>query len=200
MPKSFLYTFVKTQHMSDIIDFIKSFRKLSKQEQKNFAYLTNYLSEKELKTLRTLYKQRLVGLEFKHPALNDYLKIRSVFPKVTTNSGSAETKKFVSFIQDKFNRHYREKIVKPKLSGNPETFQELIAPNIVGMDLVKKAAAIQLFSEEPFHILLLGDPGTGKTDILRSAHDFSPVSSFGLGSGTSAVGLAVTVKGKEIQK
>jgi replicative DNA helicase Mcm len=47
---------------------------------------------------------------------------------------------------------------------------------------------------------LLGDPGTGKTDILRSAAKLSPVSSFGLGSGTSGAGLVVTVKGNEVIK
>jgi replicative DNA helicase Mcm len=59
---------------------------------------------------------------------------------------------------------------------------------------------LQLFSDEAIHILLLGDPGTGKTDILSSAVQLSKISSFGLGSGTSSVGLSVTVKGKSVEK
>jgi replicative DNA helicase Mcm len=50
---------------------------------------------------------------------------------------------------------------------------------------------------ERFHILLLGDPGTGKTDVLRAAVELAPISSFGLGSGSSKVGLAGMMLGKE---
>ncbi|NJL43742.1 MAG: hypothetical protein HC945_00235 [Nitrosarchaeum sp.] len=82
----------------------------------------------------------------------------------------------------------------------PATLKILIAPGIVGMDEIKEAAALQLFAKEPIHILLLGDPGTGKTEILRAIEDLAPVASFGLGSGTSGAGLAVTVKGKEVSK
>ena len=73
----------------------------------------------------------------------------------------------------------------------------LISPDIVGMDHIKKASCLQLFSKERFHILLLGDPGVGKTKLLSSIVALSPISSHGLGSGTSSVGLAVTIKGKE---
>ncbi|MEM2915955.1 MAG: ATP-binding protein [Candidatus Woesearchaeota archaeon] len=81
-----------------------------------------------------------------------------------------------------------------------EMLPTIIAPNIMGMDDIKRAAALQLFATEPVHILLIGDPGTGKTDILRSASQLAPISAFGLGSGTSGVGLVATVKGKEILK
>ena len=76
----------------------------------------------------------------------------------------------------------------------------IVAPNIVGMDAAKRAAAIQLFAKDPVHLLLIGDPGTGKTEVLRSVHSFSPISSFGLGSGTSGAGLGATAKGDEIIK
>ncbi|MFQ5475194.1 MAG: ATP-binding protein, partial [Candidatus Nanoarchaeia archaeon] len=74
----------------------------------------------------------------------------------------------------------------------------LIAPGIIGFDSVKKAVAIQLFSKEKIHILLLGDPGTGKTKILDAATKMHPISSMGVGSGTSGAGLAVTVRGNEV--
>ena len=73
-----------------------------------------------------------------------------------------------------------------------------ISPDLVGLDSIKKASCLQLFSKERFHILLLGDPGVGKTKLLSSLVSMSPIAAHGLGSGTSSVGLAVTVKGKEI--
>ena len=81
-----------------------------------------------------------------------------------------------------------------------ERIKEYIAPNILGLEEVKEAALLQLFSEERFHLLLIGDPGTGKTDILRSSATLSPISSFGLGSGTSGAGLSIMMKGKKMEK
>lgn len=81
-----------------------------------------------------------------------------------------------------------------------DAIQGVIAPNIVGMDSEKISAGYQLFAEEPIHILLIGDPGTGKTDILRSVHTLAPIASFGLGSGVSGVGLSAAAKGDELLK
>jgi DNA replicative helicase MCM subunit Mcm2 (Cdc46/Mcm family) len=63
------------------------------------------------------------------------------------------------------------------------------------MEYVKKAVSLQLFASEPVHILLLGDPGTGKTEILRSVEELHPISVFGLGSGTSGAGLSISMSG-----
>jgi replicative DNA helicase Mcm len=68
------------------------------------------------------------------------------------------------------------------------------------MDDIKLSCAIQLFANEKSHILLLGDPGTGKTDIIRSASELHPISSFGLGSGTSGAGLGIAFRGDEMIK
>lgn len=73
----------------------------------------------------------------------------------------------------------------------------LVAENIVGMDAVKEAAALQLFAQEPIHLLLLGDPGTGKTEILRSIERLAPHAVFGLGSGASKAGLVGMFEGND---
>lgn len=75
---------------------------------------------------------------------------------------------------------------------------KLIAPHIQGNEHIKRALALQLFAKERLHILLLGDPGTGKSELMRSTIKFIRKSSFGLGSGTTSVGLTVTVKGKHV--
>lgn len=80
-----------------------------------------------------------------------------------------------------------------------ELFPASIAPELINVDAVKEALSLQLFSQEPVHVLLIGDPGTGKTVLLRSLAELHPISSFGLGSGTSGAGLAVTMKGNEVR-
>jgi DNA replicative helicase MCM subunit Mcm2 (Cdc46/Mcm family) len=79
-----------------------------------------------------------------------------------------------------------------------ERIGKLMAPNIIGMEPLKRSVTMQLFAKEPVHVLLLGDPGTGKTDILRSVNALAPKSSLGLGSGTSGAGLSAMAKGDEL--
>jgi replicative DNA helicase Mcm len=81
-----------------------------------------------------------------------------------------------------------------------DTLPMCVAPNILGFENIKTATMLQLLSDEAIHILLIGDPGTGKTDIIRNASNFAMKNSFGLGSGTSGVGLSVAFKGSEMQK
>ena len=88
-----------------------------------------------------------------------------------------------------------------EFSGRAGTvFPSMVANNIVGMEREKLLAALLLFAKEPFHILLLGDPGTGKTEILRSISALGRTGSFGLGSGTSAAGLGAAIVGGEVVK
>jgi len=81
-----------------------------------------------------------------------------------------------------------------------EKLQKNFAPHLIGFDDIKKGILLEIFSKDPVHVLLIGDTGTGKTDILRAAEEISPISAFGLGSGTSSTGLTVTVRGKEVMK
>ncbi|MBN2142513.1 hypothetical protein JW711_04235 [Candidatus Woesearchaeota archaeon] len=117
---------------------------------------------------------------------------------------------FESKVEDPYVKakadHYSKRLIS---AGREQVFSEfskqaeekilsLIAPSIIGRDEVKLAGLLQLFAKEKVHILLLGDPSTGKTVILRSIADLAPVSSFGLGSGASKAGLTLTVSGKDV--
>lgn len=106
-----------------------------------------------------------------------------------------------------------EKKIK-KLAKNPEIYemiQESIAPHIKGYKDVKQGIMYQLFSSPPIemddgsrirgdiHILMLGDPSTGKSDILDNiTKNIAPRSIFTTGTGSSGVGLTATaVKDEE---
>ena len=79
-----------------------------------------------------------------------------------------------------------------------------IAPNICGHDRIKEALLAQLLggvqkriegrkTRADMHILLIGDPGTGKTELLKRIDQIAPKSRFVSGKGASGAGLTATV-------
>ena len=102
-----------------------------------------------------------------------------------------------------------EDIVKIKqLANDPDVYKKLvnsIAPSIYGYDEIKLALALQLFGSYrktafdgtrirgDIHILLIGDPGSGKSQLLKYIQKIAPKSRFVSGKGASAAGLTATV-------
>ena len=82
-----------------------------------------------------------------------------------------------------------------------ETLVNSIAPEVHGHDSIKLSIGLQLFgavrAELPngsekradSHILLMGDPGTAKSLLLRTAEDIAPRSAYASGKGASQAGL-----------
>jgi len=85
----------------------------------------------------------------------------------------------------------------------------LISPELYGMDEIKEAILLQLFGSTEFvkpdgerfrdkiHILLIGDPSTGKTKLLEFIASIVPRSVRASGRGSSAAGLTATVERDE---
>lgn len=185
--------------MANFIDVIRRMRKLSDDEQSILESLDWYVSKKQKRVIKGLIKERKVFLEKENVSLLGLVDNVS-FPKLLSKKSNTEVSSLVSEINRKIDAKTEETLFAEFAKTIHDNCSHIIAPNIVGFDAAKKAAALQLFSPEHIHILLLGDPGTGKTQILSAATELAPISSMGLGSGTSGVGLAVTVKGKEVVK
>lgn len=81
------------------------------------------------------------------------------------------------------------------------TVVDSIAPSHEGDRVIKEAIALQLFGgtdkdlpdgsemRGTIHILLIGDPGCGKSSLLRYVNSLAPRSVFTTGQGSSSVGL-----------
>lgn len=94
------------------------------------------------------------------------------------------------------------------LSKNPDIFHiitQSVAPSIYGHTEIKQALVLALFSGVPkkkdshkirgdINILLLGDPGLGKSQFLKYVQNVSHRSVYTTGKGASAVGLTASVK------
>jgi len=167
--------------MDVIKKLVSGFTKLKKDDEEKISLLSEYLNQKQLKDVRSNLKRKAIKV-----AVFDV----SFFGKVP---------RLVPNLAD-YNEIIKKKIFE-KFSGiAKKIIPSFIAPELVGSEDAKKAAALQIFSKENFHVLLIGDPGTGKTKILSDTAAFCPLSSFGLGSGTSNVGLSVSVYGDKISE
>ncbi len=94
-----------------------------------------------------------------------------------------------------------------ELSNDPDIYEKMVqsmAPSIWGYETHKQAIIFQLFSgvtkhlpdnsriRGDLHMLLIGDPGTGKSQLLQYVKDIAPRSVYTSGKGSSAAGLTAT--------
>lgn len=102
-----------------------------------------------------------------------------------------------------------EEVIR-ELGGSPDIYDRMIssiAPSIFGYEEIKEAMALQLFSgvakhlpdgsriRGDIHMLLVGDPGIAKSQLLRYAIKLSPRGIYTSGKGTTSAGLtAAAVK------
>lgn len=102
-----------------------------------------------------------------------------------------------------------------QLSKDPQIGQRIVqsmAPSIFGHDHCKMALAMSLFGAVPknienkhrirgdVNVLLLGDPGTAKSQLLKYAEHTAPRAVYSTGKGASAVGLTASVHKDPITK
>ncbi len=100
-----------------------------------------------------------------------------------------------------------------ELSKEPKLYEKIvnsIAPSIYGHREIKEAIALQLFGGTPgkvksdgmrirsdMHILLIGDPGVAKSQLLQYVDNLAPKSIYVSGKSSSAAGLTATAEKDE---
>jgi replicative DNA helicase Mcm len=102
-----------------------------------------------------------------------------------------------------------------KLSKDPKIYERLIksvAPSIYGHERIKEAILFQLMggvkkeredgtrSRGDIHVLLVGDPGSGKSQILKFVSKAAPKARYVSGKGATSAGLTASVVRDEFLK
>jgi len=95
-----------------------------------------------------------------------------------------------------------------RLAADPQVYERIsksIAPSIFGSDDIKRSIACLLFGGSrkrlpdgltrrgDINVLLLGDPGTAKSQLLKFVERVSPIAVYTSGNGSSAAGLTASV-------
>lgn len=134
---------------------------------------------------------------------NPYIKILGIKTDTTLFSSTLQSQSLLSTTSiDNENEIL-------KLSKNPNIYEILtnsIAPSIFGNTDIKKAILCLLMGGSKnflpdgmrlrgdINVLLLGDPGTAKSQLLKFVEKVSPISVYTSGKGSSAAGLTASIQ------
>lgn len=146
--------------------------------------------------------------------LSDKMSANS-FPVFTTVIDAISVQKRNAGSNAGLSEEDRRRILE--LSKDPQIRERIIrsiAPSIYGHRHVKTAVALSLFGgcakegggggthrvRGDINVLLLGDPGTAKSQVLKYAEKASPRSVYTTGKGASAVGLTAGVRRDPLTK
>ncbi|XP_043708662.1 DNA replication licensing factor MCM4 [Telopea speciosissima] len=150
------------------------------------------------RTVKSLFKTYIDCLHLKK---TDKSRMRAEDP-MDIDNGSRNN-------DEEFPLDYEQKVEQLKeLAKQPDIYDRLtrsLAPSIWELDDVKKGLLCQLFGGSALklpsgasfrgdiNILLVGDPGTSKSQLLQYIHKLSPRGIYTSGRGSSAVGLTAYV-------
>ena len=150
---------------------------------------------------------------FEH-AYDSSLTLKSGFPVFSTFLTANHVRKredasSSSNLSESDVRQILELAKDPRIS---DRIVQSIAPSIFGHDISKMALAMSLFGgvakningkhriRGDVNVLLLGDPGTAKSQLLKYAEITAPRAVYSTGKGASAVGLTASVHKDPITK
>ena len=192
------------EEKSEFIDYQKiqvqeTLEKLKGNEQA--TYLDVYVSDDLVNKVAAGDKTRFVGVLRLVPPQKE--KGKTVYGRYLDVNSLEETAK--EFSEVDVTKEEEEEI--KKLAKNPQIYEMLaqsVAPAIYGHDIVKISIALELFGgvtkhlpndqkiRGNIHILLIGDPGCGKSQLLQAANKIAPKSIYVSGKTTTGAGLTAS--------
>lgn len=128
-----------------------------------------------------------------------YLRVLGLEIDAEGAAGRGAARMFSAAEEDSFNRMSRRPDLYEKISAS-------IAPSIFGNRDIKKSVACLLFGGSKkvlpdgmrlrgdINVLLLGDPGTAKSQMLKFVEKVAPIAVYTSGKGSSAAGLTASVQ------
>jgi replicative DNA helicase Mcm len=201
----------------------RSFRLL--QEESEFLDTQNTKLQEPLENLSGGEQPRQINVVLEDDLVDqitpgDIVRITGTLKTVRDE----KTKRFRNYIYGNHIEHLEKEFEELLISGedqkqieelseDPDVFNKIInstAPSIHGYREVKEAIALQLFGGSAkeledktrirgdIHILIVGDPGIGKSQMLKYVSKLAPRGIYTSGKGTSGVGLTAAAVRDEL--
>jgi DNA replicative helicase MCM subunit Mcm2 (Cdc46/Mcm family) len=182
---------------SQKVQLQETLEKLKGNEQA--TYLDVYVTDDLVNKVAAGDKTKFVGILRLLPPQKDKKTVYGRYLEVNSLEETAR-----EFSEIDITKEEEEEI--RKLSKNPQVYEMLaqsVAPAIYGHEIVKESIALQLFGgvtkhlpngqkiRGNAHILLIGDPGTAKSQLLMAANNIAPKSIYISGKTSTGAGLCV---------
>ncbi|MHA1718103.1 MAG: ATP-binding protein, partial [Promethearchaeota archaeon] len=166
--------------------------------------LHTILTQKLVDSVRPGEHVKIMGILKSVPKEDNRGRLSTVFQTflmANNIEGVKQEEEDQNLTQDDVN----EILALAKEPGIQNKIARSIARGILGHDKLKMAAALSLFGGNQklkkdgsklrgdIHVLFMGDPGTGKSQILQNAAQIAPRSIYTSGKGASAAGLTAAV-------
>lgn len=154
------------------------------------------------------------------------VKVNGIVKDFPIDQHGIKTNKLDLYLETLFfepvSEDFYELVISPEeeakileLGKDPDVFRKLresLAPSIYGHVQVKEAVLLQMCggvikkrskgdtTRGDIHVLLVGDPGSGKSQILKRVNSIAPKSKYVSGKGASGTGLTAAVVKDEFLK
>ena len=168
--------------------------------QKLICTVSGFLAEKHYKKIQLGNTVELIGILKIKMKIIDRRKTNLYYSLLEINSYKNLDYKDLEMNVSKKEKELFKQI---KFSSNPAKYiADILFSDIYGYQKEKEAVVIQLFSgglagdgtRDTINILLVGDPGTAKTDIARRCAEVSPIGQFVSIVNSSGVGITASVE------
>lgn len=167
-------------------------RPLGKKEKWDIKRLYDYVPEEDIKKVKKSLKQGKAKIDLEKLEFSFLISGKNVLPQIVSEEVDFEE------INEEIEAKFYEKLFKEFSSRAYEVLFHYLASEVMNLAEMKRAVALQLFAKHPLHILIIGESGSGASNILKSVNKLSPTSSYGVGSGVSQAGLTLSSKGKKV--
>ncbi|UCD04236.1 MAG: hypothetical protein JSW73_01185 [Candidatus Woesearchaeota archaeon] len=174
-------------------DSVLLLRPLRKKEKWDIGRLDTYLSPEEYRKVKGALKQGKVKIELLKLGFSFLISGKDVLPRLVSEV------EFFQKINNKIEKKYYDKLFEEFSPRAYDVLFHYLASDVMYLADLKRAAILQLFTEFPLHVLIIGESDSGKSKILNSVRTLAPKSTYGIGSSISSSGLTLSVQGKNVK-
>ena len=192
------------------------------EKHSTFKDVQQFILQENLETVKSGYKPETLNCILEDAQVNtikpgDKIRVNGIIELRNKKNENRFKEYMLTENIEQINKEFEDMTITPmekkefhrlaETTDIIEKFKTAIAPSLHGFDEVKEAIALQLFSTDTtlnqdgtisrgdIHILLIGDPGIGKSQILKSVIEIVPRGIYTSGKSSSGAGLtAAAVK------